>query len=531
MMQKGYILLHLFFSVQASSSSSSDVVFAFWDQEAGNSRRSSSIDITGKGPTEYGYVLVEDLGAHKFDIAGVWPSLPCFSPTGDVVIADVDSFVLQLKNPELVGEFDLDGWPDTVYTHSGAIILGGTPEPSSSIAVSTDNMGYIINRHSGFLHAINLGTNQPLWPALNLSMATNGKGFKKFKTEFAFLLHGGKLWIPDPDQHGALVVSAATGQYTYSQYMDQPTHRLQASVGSVDPMINSELAAFTDAAASQPRGYGALYGISATEPFNTSEWAWQAAVPFTVPALEYSHPVILEFKNEKKSWGCVVSSQFVAENKTVGSTFFGGVRISGVNVRDGTVCGDGPFDTWGTNSLGGALGTYVIANDFTKKITWSSAPAVISDGAGYRLYYNVNLASPNKCVLLTVLVSAQGIYSATTEGRPFSGLCNSAPVALLNAYGVGKHAVALILQAGGLHIMDWKVLSPSQVDWTLTPYLPAGTKGAVFAGNYLAASPHGTILVVAHETSINHAYLVAVVGALNGKAPNPSASPSPSASP
>lgn len=530
MTMASYCAISLLFSVGVSYASENNAILSFWNQEAGDSRRNSAIEITGLGPTPYGYVLVEDLGAHKFDIAGVWPSLPVFGPTGDVIVADVDSFVLQLTNPEQVGEFDLDGWPDTVYTPSGAIILGGIPEPSSSVAVSTDNMAYVVNRHTSVLHAINLATNKPLWPPLNLTMATNGKGFLKYKAEFAFLLHGGKLWLPDPNQHGALVVSAATGQYTYTQNMDLVAHRFQGSVGSTDPLIKSELAAFTDAAASQPRGYGGLYGVTATEPFNTSEWAWQAAVPFTVPGSEFSHPVIVEFKEGTKTWGCVISTQSVAGNLTEGSDFLGGVRISGVSVRDGSVCGDGELATWGTNPLGGSPGTYVISNDFTKKITWASAPAVIVDGGEYRLYYNINTATPNRCVLMTVLVTYNGVYIGPTETRAFAGLCNSAPVALLNAYGKGKHAVAIILQAGGLHIVDWKVFSPSQVDWPLAPYLPAGTSGAVFAGNYISASPHGTLLVVVHEQSINHAYLVAVVGALNGKAPNPSATPSPSAS-
>ena len=510
------------------ANSNLDAVLSFWSQEAGDSRRSSAIEITALGPNP-SYVLIEDLGAHKFDYAGVWPSLPCFAPNGDVIIADVDSFLLQLQNPETV-TLPIDEWADKVYTPSGAIILGGIPQPSTSVAVSADNKAYIINRHSGFLHAIDLDTNLPLWPPLNLSLATNGDGFKKYGNEFAFLLHGGKLWIPDPSQHGALVVSATSGTYAYTTNMDAPTRRFQGSVSSSDPQINGELVAFNDAGA-QPPKYGALYGISATEPLVNSSWAWQAAVHFTITAQEFSHPVLLEFSAPGKTWSCLVSSQYVPANTTVGSTFLGGVRISGVNAKDGKVCGDGAFSSWGTNALGREPGSYVVSSsDVLKKVTWSSAPAVIPDGEGYRLYYTINLATPNTCVLYTVLVTATGVYTGSSESRKFPGLCNSAPIAMLNAYGVGKHVVAIILTSGNLHILDWNKFSPSEVDWPLAPYLPVGSTGVVFAGNYIAASSHGTILVVAHEQSINHAYLIAVVGALNGKAPGPSASPSPSSS-
>ena len=94
----------------APPGAAAQVVFEHWGQEACNARRSNAIAYAGGAPAAGGaYVLVTDLGAHQLDVAGVWPTLPVFAPSGHVVVADVDNFLLVLPPPERVTPPDISG--------------------------------------------------------------------------------------------------------------------------------------------------------------------------------------------------------------------------------------------------------------------------------------------------------------------------------------------------------------------------------------------------------------------------------------
>ena len=147
---------------------------------------------------------------------------------------------------------------------------------------------------------------------------------------------------------------------------------------------------------------------------------------------------------------------------------------------------------------------------------------------------------PNRCVIYSVLVAATGVFTGSSEGRNMGGsLCNAAPVALLDAWGKGFHAIALMQSNGIVSILDWKQFSPTQVRYGLRPFMPdAGPNLFVFAGSYLALSPAGTLLCVAHVAGTQHAYVVAVVGGFNsaprvpgGAVSTPTSAPSYSPAP
>ena len=266
-------------------------------------------------------------------------------------------------------------------------------------------------------------------------------------------------------------------------------------------------------------------------PFAASREAWQASVPFLGIANDMTHPVSLSFTRNGATWSCVVASNMQAFDGAKGLR--GGLRISGVSDRTGTVCGDGnALNRWGTND-GQYPGTYLLVNEFTENATWASAPAVVPDGDGYRLYYTINLAKPNQCVIYSVLVSAEGVYTGSSEGRRMGGaLCNAGPVALLNAWGKGFHAIAMMQQNGVVAVLDWRAFAPTQVSYSLQAFLPDEGGAYVFAGSYLALSPAGTLLAIVHQASSQHAWLVAVVGGFNAPPPMPTpVIPIPSAAP
>jgi hypothetical protein len=127
----------------------------------------------------------------------------------------------------------------------------------------------------------------------------------------------------------------------------------------------------------------------------------------------------------------------------------------------------------------------------------------------------LNLAAPNRCIIYSVLVSATGVYTGSSEGRDMgSVLCNAAPVALLDAWGKGSHAIAMMQSNGVVSVLSWQQLAPTQVKYELRPFMP-DIGAYIFAGSYLALSPAGTLLCVAHIAVTQHAYVVAIVGGFN----------------
>ena len=336
-------------------------------------------------------MLVTDLGAHSLNVAGVWPTLPVFAPSGHVVVADVDNFMLVLTPPERVPAPDISAgppdasfsWPTTTtYVKSGAFFFGAPPAPSSSAAVDENGVAFWVNRHQNQLYAADLsgvatgGAIVEPWPSLNLS-ATGG-GFKKYKGEFALLLHANRLWLPEPDEHSALVVDALYGDRSVATGLAAPGQRLQGSVGSFAVQLGAEGAAFANFGVVNPPK-GGIYGLESTSPFATSYEQWQADVPFRAVSGDFQHPVSLRFARGDKSWSCVVATTVQTYSAELGLQ--GGLRISGVLDLDGTVCGDGPLTQWRTND-GAYAGTYLFTDEFTANATWASAPAVVPDGDG-----------------------------------------------------------------------------------------------------------------------------------------------------
>jgi len=514
-------------------------VFEHWGQEAGNARRSNAIRYTGGSPKSgAGYVLVKDLGEHKLDVAGVWPTLPVFAPSGHVVVADVDNFLLVCDPPERVPAPDptqgapdaVFSWPTTTtYARSGAFVFGAPPLPSSSAAVDDQGRAFWVNRRRNELFAADLSglaTGSLAIPDLFAPVNLSAVGFKTYIAEFALLLHADRVWLPDPSEHSALVVDADSGARSLAKGILPAPHRLLGSVGAFGPRFNAEGAAFTDMGA-QPAGRGGIYGIESTAPFNTATNSWKASVPFVGIANDMQHPVSLSFSRGGASWACVVASNAQAFDAKTGRR--GGLRITGVRDDDGTTCGSGnPFNAWGTND-GDIPGTYLVVNDFTANASWVSAPAVVPDGEGYRLYYTINLVKPVRCVLYSVLVSITGLYEGSTEGvRLGTTTCNAAPVALLDAWGKGFHAIAAMQSNGVVSVYDWKAFSPLQVHFSLHPFLPQEDGAAViFAGSYLALSPAGTLLAIAHVAKSQRAFLVAIVGGFTAPPQPPGGPPAP----
>ena len=382
----------------APPGAAAQVVFEHWGQEACNARRSNAIAYAGGAPAAGGaYVLVTDLGAHKLDVAGVWPTLPVFAPSGHVVVADVDNFLLILPPPERVTPPDISGGPPdpafswettATYVKSGAFFFGAPPAPSSSAAVDEDGVAYWVNRHQNRLYAADLSgvpTGGPIvepWLAAtgseSLNLSATGGGFKKYAGEFALLLHANRLWLPEPDEHSALVVDALYGVRAVATGFTEQGQRLLGSVGSFAVQLGAETAAFTNFG-TNPAGKGGIFGVQSEAPFAASWEQWQASVPFNAASGDFQHPVSLLFSRAGQTWSCVVASTVQAFSATLGLQ--GGLRISGVSDKDGSVCGDGVLNQWGTND-GAYAGTYLMVNEFTANATWASAPAVVPDGDG-----------------------------------------------------------------------------------------------------------------------------------------------------
>ena len=525
------------------------VAFEHWGQEAANARRSNAIAYMGGAPAAgAGFVLVKDLGEHSVSVAGVWPTLPVFAPSGHVVVADVDNFMLVLPPPEGVPAPDVtQGAPDPVFSwptaktfaKSGAFVFGSPPAPSSSAAVDENGLAFWVNRHHNALYAADVSgvasggdVVEAAWSPLNLTAAGPPFGFKKYKGEFALLLHQDRVWLPDPDQHSALVVDALYGERAIATGFAQPAHRLQGSCGAFGPqLLGHESAVFADLGA-QPAGKGGIFGLQSTNPFATSYEQWQAAVPYEGITNDMQHPVSLQFTRGDRTWSCAVASRM--QDFSAAKGLQSGLRISGVLDTTGAPCGDGVLDTWGTND-GEYAGTYLLTNAFTANATWASAPAVVPVGDAYRLFYTINLVRPAQCVIFSVLVGPTGVVPSSGEGRRMGNvLCNAAPVALLNAWGRDFHAVAMMQANGIVSVLDWRALAPTQVRYALRPFLPQNGAPATFAGSYLALSPAGTLLAVAHMGGARpSAYVLAVVGGFNAPpaAPAPPAPASPSSAP
>jgi hypothetical protein len=236
-------------------------------------------------------------------------------------------------------------------------------------------VAYWVNRHQNRLYAADLSgvpTGDPIvepWESLNLS-ATGG-GFTKYAGEFALLLHANRLWLPEPDVHSALVVDALYGVRAVATGFTQVGQRLLGSVGSFAVQLGAETAAFTNFG-TNPAGKGGIFGVQSEAPFAASWEQWQASVPFNAASGDFQHPVSLLFSRAGQTWSCVVASTVQAFSATLGLQ--GGLRISGVSDKDGSVCGDGVLNQWGTND-GAYAGTYLMVNEFTANATWASAPS------------------------------------------------------------------------------------------------------------------------------------------------------------
>ena len=240
-----------------------------------------------------------------------------------------------------------------------------------------------------------------------------------------------------------------------------------------------------------------------------NEGAWGAGCR-GAPAIEprnneFSHPVLLQL-DYIRSTRCVMGTTFTDQ----------GLFFSAVGSNNGNTCGAAK-NGWSADG-------YWIKRSFTQLPSWVSAPAVVPNDPGVALFWAANLQKgpsvPRHSSLVTVKADSSGPYIAEADGYIFTGtIINAAPVALLNAWGLGVHAIVVATQTKGVQMFYWdRVSAGPRYTFDVSAALPSpGTWH--LCGNYMAASETGTLLVVAHDTVGKEAFLVAISNSVNGPAP------------
>lgn len=487
---------------------------AFWSQEAAGAVRHNAVSYA-PGALKDGYsgiISSASLGQRRASYGGTWAATPVINYDGTVLITAVDGAMLAFQPPEDVDDSAMlspGQWPLAwAFTASATLPLdGSSPRISSSAVATAEGAVYWVARQTSLLWGIDTTVTPPValpgYPK-NLTKLSGG-GFKTWTGEFGMVLHGpsgkGRLWMPDHDYHGALELDVHTGEANYTVGIAANNdRRLQGSVGTVAD--NNYGVVFTDHCTDCSDG---LVAFS-----RTGQHSWSSSETYAANLGEFSHPIFIDFADANVH--CVVASSW--------STL--GHHLAAAGSSGGGRCGSWP-------SAG-----VRIKSDFTEEPSWVSAPAVLADGAaGFRLFYAINLPRDStgnpQCSLVSYKVDRAGAY--LEEGLILSeaSFCNAAPVAIMDAWGSGAHAVALSTAHGKLLLFAWKGFGAAgpkfsyNVDAHLFPPTSSGggmvlTYGIALCGNYMAATSTGTVIMIAHDSEGQDTYLVAVRNAVLGPA-------------
>ena len=325
------------------------------------------------------------------------------------------------------------------------------PEPRWATPVIDGTMGvlYALLKWEGDAQLYALQLNGALAPTLIWTLDlgkldildSNGNlaVFKTWSQEHAIFLYGGRVWVPSMDFDGALIVdpSSVTGgqpaiAVTSGQWSDD--HRLYGSVASRGGGWTKPVFLV----------HGSNYGIQQYDL--TTGNATAADTRFSPSSNEFSHPVAVRFRGTSREgpyrFDCIIASEYDPS---------GGFYISAAESTNMTQCGD-----WST------FGYYIRSKAFALP-RWVSAPAVLYDGAGtVTLYYAVQLQNGNqpddfrsswKTAVVAVQVDQSGPYLLDLDYFIATGVrANVAPVAIRDAWGAGRHAIAVGASDGGLYL-------------------------------------------------------------------------------
>jgi len=316
--------------------------------------------------------------------------------------------------------------------------------------------------------------------------------FRTWSQEHAIFLYGGKVWVPSNDFDGALIVTpcfdaGCTPTYIITDGQWADTHRMYGSVASRGGGWTQPVFVV----------HGSSYGIQQYDPATGVNVA--ADVAFEPSSGEFSHPVAVRFAGNAREgpyrYDCVVATEFDPK---------GGLYIAAAETTNMTTCG-----YWSTN------GYYVRSKAFALP-RWVSAPAVLYDGAGtVTLFYAVQLNNGNapdgfrsgwRTAVVGVQVDQSGPYLFDLDYAIYPGVrVNAAPVILRDAWGAGRHAVAVGASDGALYLFRSNNLARGPyLDHQLSSLLPASSARfnnlfAGVSGNYLAATEQGSIAAIMHN--------------------------------
>lgn len=343
-----------------------------------------------------------------------------------------------------------------------------------------------------------------LWTLdLKSVLLVNGNGgladFRTWSQEHAIFLYGGKVWVPSNDFDGALIVDPSNldvnGVPTYiiteGQWSD--THRMYGSVaaragGWTKPIFTV---------------HGSIYGIQQYDPTTGNVTA--ADVSFSPASNEFSHPVAVRFTGNAREgpyrYDCVIATEFDPA---------GGLYMAAADSTNLTTCG-----YWNPR------GYYVRSKAFALP-RWVSAPAVLYDGdATVTLFYAVQLNNGNapdgfrsgwRTAIVAVQVDQSGPYIYDLDYAIYPGVrVNAAPVIIRDAWGAGRHAVAVGASDGALYLFRSNNLAAGPyLDHQLSSLLPSTNTRfnnffAGVSGNYLAATEQGSIAAIMHNGVRNFA--------------------------
>lgn len=499
---------------------------ALWNQEGGGDDRASSI-ILSQGTTAASRVVSWQVGNFHATISGRWPTLPVTSSDNSTVLLHAtDGTLMALPFPEKA----LRSWSPSWSFTGGATLKPEPAMPSSPCVMG--GWAYWVSRQTAQLWGVRLGTQQKAsWAPLNLTAAamtaalmgnfTRGApfGVGYFDAQrFSISCYGNAIHIPDVRYHGLLTVDPLAGKHSYTLLSSSTAMRLHGSVGT--SAHSSSSVAWIEYGATN--GLVAFYRKAALLEDLTCDWhtgrvediKCRTTVTYSPLYGDYAHPVHLNFAAQADH--CVLATKYTSA----------GVTVAAVNSVGGGPCG-GTITGW--PSAG-----YIIRNEYTELPSWVSPPAVVPFGKiGYTAYWLVNLregtGAPPACSLVSMRLDGTGPYEHTLQGYIMQGAtCYAAPAAILDAWGPGQHAIAVVPADGVLRMFQADGFGATGPRYTIDGHASLPWGGAYQAqGPYLTVTPSGSVLWVSKDTRLTSkggtyaAYLVGVANAVNGAVPPP----------
>lgn len=490
-----------------------------WTQEAGGSYREGATAYNGIadswGQARFFYYSLSDGSTYcdkpQPDTASATPVL-----YNDVwVVCDCTNNIMGFQNP------------DKISAAGGQLApIWRWQPPNVDFTTSPAMATPVIDRRNGLMYVLykdpidaklfklqlNGGYVAPtlVWTLdLGAITGTNDNGqqvaFTTWSPDHSIFLYGGKVWIPSNDFDGALIVDTQAlppYNYIWTEGLYDISHRLQGSCGGSANNWNSPVFVAS----------GSRYGFKAFDQ-NSGNMTWSTDISFYMPVMEFSHPVAVSFQsNAYGTFNCIVGSRWDSIR---------GIVLSGADANSSAPCGFWNYDG------------YSIRHPALAMPTWMSAPAVLYDGYQTAfLIYAVVLPSGDRSggrthwrsSLVTIQVDQSGPYNAPVDVYVMSGVhFNAAPLIVRDAWGTGNHAVTVGASDGNLYVFPaWGYTSTGPVlSHSLIPLLPppgnptfpsATNRNVGISGNYMAASPGGSIAFIAHNPDAQMNWFGVVTG-------------------